>query len=176
MIVSHEAVKGTLFGRFLGCLIAGVGPKILELDLAKLEPKLILNGHEVDVRIAFERFAEVLRAEEGFEQVSENLSRPPEQTAQPSEGTRSQLESLVENARERLHTLEGEVERMSEEGGTDQDYLISQLRDEISYAIQETISNCVYENVGASPDQSDAEDSISSLHGVLDDLTEVLEQ
>jgi hypothetical protein len=64
MQVAYDEVKNSLFGKFLSCLMYGVGPENLgKLDFAQLSPQCSINGHEVDFRVVFGKFEQVLLAE-----------------------------------------------------------------------------------------------------------------
>ena len=169
MIVSHEEIKNTLFGKFVECMISGIGPAIIQLDFNKLEPKVILNGTEVDVRVTFERFLEVLKNEEGFE----GVSAQPQQQEVPATAS-----AVIEEIRDAVDELEGEIEDIRDAVpcfDSVHSEVVSSVYDQVRETINDAVSEALYEHSWGQPDIWRAESLVNTVRSSLERIDEMVE-
>jgi hypothetical protein len=162
MRINQLEIAATPVGKFIGCALMGVREHLAEMDLQDLDIKIMVDGHEVDVRQVFSAWEDLSGAAPA---VSEYRLNADDDNVSVSRETLRDLASRVNRQREALYHVDSSVEDAFDE-----------VRRQISAALRGQVEDRLHEAVSENSMGDPCYDVRSELEDIFNEIDELLNE
>lgn len=167
MRINQLEISSTELGKFVGCALMGVREHLPEMDLQDLDFRIMVGGHEVDVRQVFSAWEEM-----NGDHAPAPTPAPTPVAIHPADSemvlvSRRSLRSIhrqIDSSRDDLFSLDSQVSETY-------DQIVSRIERLLRNDIRELLVDVVREESVIDPSDN-VRDSLASIMGDVSDLLE----
>lgn len=161
MRINQLEISSTPLGKFVGCALMGAREHLATMDLQDLDVKIMVDGHEVDVRQVFSAWEDL--GGEGPATAVHPSSNPTEDKVLVSREDLRDLASRIRTQRESLYHVDSAVEDAFDE-----------VRRQISAALRGRVEDLLHEAVSENATSDPCYDARSELEDISNEIDEIL--